>query len=208
MSVGKREMKAVNATSAVEASCLTKPEDKAHALEVDVMRWRYFGSFNFIRSALFSRWPCTALTCVLFVTQRLCGRELRAKEQRPLLPSSQFSASFLQSPPALETQAFALCVCCLAELKKLLTYGVGRTFLTKFTFWIQEIRIHGFIYVTYGAIRHLDSSLGSSMDVWTLYVSSHPHGRVWSLLASPLGTWWLNKWSLHRRQKEEKQMIS
>lgn len=48
-------MKAVNATSAVEASCLTKPEDKAHALEVDVMRWHYFGSFNFIRSALFSR---------------------------------------------------------------------------------------------------------------------------------------------------------
>lgn len=39
ISVGKMEMKTVNATLAIEAFHLTKPENKAYFLEGDVTKW-------------------------------------------------------------------------------------------------------------------------------------------------------------------------
>lgn len=135
---------------------------------------------------MFFLWPWATLTRVPFVTWRLCARELRAIEKWPLLLSYQFSTSFLLSPSALDS---ALCLVSLALgwAGDGTNYGIGRAFLAKFTLWVQEIRIHGFLYVTYGAIRHLDSSFGFSMDIWKLYVNSHPPSGVWSLPVSSLG---------------------
>jgi hypothetical protein len=154
--------------------------------------------FKFISRAPVPLWPVTALT---FVESVLFVWRPKARERvlwSPLAPSVGWPfllVSLVSGQAGERTQLY-----------------FWKDFLEEVHFHIQEKRVPGFTYVTYGAIEPLDSSSGSrrtshtQMDAWEVYFSTP---QMWGPLTSPLREGWrVSMRSLNEGQKEGKHSTS